>query len=377
MAGAAMAALGVLLLTTPAASADPVQDAVVGLRDAPVYLDPAAQRQLDVGAVRAAIGTEPIKIAVLPAGPGTDEVRTWPREIARELPGNTIAVISGRYFYAGSEVLCSGLAGQAATNAIAKHNADLDAEANSDLTAALTDFVAEVEAAPRCTNAGGAGRGDRYADSPGGGEAFPTDDTATVLPWVLAGLAIGVLAVGTWVLLARRRARDRVRHRRVEAGELVARLGAEVAELPPEGAQRADGPARQAAADAAGKYGEAQALLGGATTDVQYAAVRHAAIAGLTAAAAARRLLGRTGPDGRGPAAPIPPFDEPATGTHIGTPPGWPDAPAPEYLPGSPYYHAGSAAAPAGWYPEPFWERAAATAQPTAESTEPSGSSAP
>ncbi|HEY3259062.1 MAG TPA: hypothetical protein VGJ95_02155 [Pseudonocardiaceae bacterium] len=345
-----------MLLTAPAASAGPVQNAVAGLRANPVFLDPSSRRLLDVAAVRAAIGPEPIKIAVLPAGSSTSEVRTWPREIAKELPGNTIAVISGRYFYAGSEVLCSGLAGQAATNAIAKHNTDLDADANSDLTAALVDFVGELKSAPKCTSAGGAGRGDRYADEPGGGEAFGTDDTASVLPWVLGGLTLGVLGVGSWVLLSRRRARGRVQLRRGEARELVARLGAELAALQTDGAPGADPAGRQARADAAGKHGEAQALLVGATTNMQYTAVRHAAIEGLTAAAAARALLGR-GNAGHG--APIPAFDEPAgaaTAKPSPQPPYPPYPPLAQYAPGSPYYHPGSAAAPAGWYREPFWE---------------------
>ena len=135
-----------------------VTPAVAGLRDTSVFLDPAANRQLDVDALRRTIGSEPIKIAVLPAGAGTSEVRGWPRQISQELPGNTVAVIAGRYFYAGSDVLCSGLAGQAATNAVARHNGELDTDENSDLTAALTDFVAELRAAPRCSSAGGAGR---------------------------------------------------------------------------------------------------------------------------------------------------------------------------------------------------------------------------
>jgi hypothetical protein len=261
----------------PAAWAGPVEDAVEGLRDGPVYLHPASGRELDVDAVRAAIGDEPIRIAILPQGPGTSEVRTWPREISRRLPGSTVAVISGRYFYAGSDVLCRGVAGQAATNAITRHNTALDQEANSDLTAALTDFVAELSTAPRCPGSGGAGRGDRDADEPGGGEAV-ADDTAAVLPFVAGGPALVVLGVGVWVLLARRTAAGRSARRRTETRELVARLAAEVDALP-------DGPA---GSTAAARHAEAMALLPGATTDTQYEAVRAVALAGLTAAGEAR-----------------------------------------------------------------------------------------
>jgi hypothetical protein len=364
LAGAAAVALGIVVLAlggAPTAFAGPVEDAVAGLRVSAVFVDPAAGRKLDAEALRAQIGSEPIKIAVLPAGPGVSEVRTWPREIARQLPGNTIAALSGRYFYAGSEVLCRGLAGQAAANAIAKHNTELDQGSNSDLTAALTDFVTEVKAGQRCDTAGGAGRGDRYADEPGGGEASIADDTSTVLPWVLGGLGLAVLGVGAWVLVARQRASGRVQHHRDQARDLVARLGTELAQLPYDG--NGNAPVAQARADAAGKHGEAEAILIGATTDVQYAAARHAAIEGLTAARAARIALGGD------PGAPIPPFDPPADAGA-----GWkaapPYPPRPHYAPGAPYYHAGGAA-PDGWYPEPFWERSAAAAD---SSGEPSGS---
>ncbi|HEY0636745.1 MAG TPA: hypothetical protein VGD67_03795, partial [Pseudonocardiaceae bacterium] len=185
----------------PPAWAGPVADAVAGLRAGPVYLDPAADRRLDVEALRARIGDRPILVAVLPAGPGVSEVRTWPRLIARELPGRTVAVISGRYFYAGSDVLCRGAAGQAATNAVARHNAVLDQDENSDLTAALSSFVDELAASPSCPNT--SSRGDRYADEPGGGAiAAEPDDTVAVLPWVAGALAALVLGVGAWVALA-------------------------------------------------------------------------------------------------------------------------------------------------------------------------------
>jgi hypothetical protein len=361
--------------------AGPVEDAVAGLRGGPVFLDPRSGRRLDVDAMGRAIGGEPIKIAILPGGPGTSEVRSWPREISQRLPGNTVAVIAGRYFYAGSDVLCRGAAGQAATNAIARHNAELDADDNSDLTAALTDFVAELRAAPRCDTAGGAGRGDRYADDAGGGDVFAGADTASVLPWVLGGLALGVLGIGGWVLLSRRRAAARIGQRRGETRELVARLGAEVAALADGGP--ADG--LQARADAAGKHGEAHALLAGATTDVQYAAIRHTAIEGLIAAAAARELFGaagvNAGPSDAGGAPgqrrPIPEFDPPPAGGSAAPPPAdLPHRPLAAYRPGASYYHPGSAAAPAGWYPEPFWDRSAEPPEPL-EPAEPTGVAEP
>ena len=57
----------VLLAGAPAALADAVDDAVTGLRSAPVYVTPGVDSpRLDEAAVRAAIGDRPIKIAVLP-----------------------------------------------------------------------------------------------------------------------------------------------------------------------------------------------------------------------------------------------------------------------------------------------------------------------
>jgi hypothetical protein len=279
------------------AAAAPIDDSVPALRSAAVYLDPGANRHLDLAAVTAAMGAEPIKIAILPGGPGVTDVRQLPRRLSAEFPGTTVAVIAGRYFYAGSQTLCGGAAGRAATAAIAKNNARLDTDENSDLTKALTDFVTEVRNAPHCP--GGTERGNRYAeDEPGGGEASGADDTSTVLP--LVGGAIGLVALGVlaWVLIARRGARGRAGQDRQVAGELTARLGAEVAELP----EDPDSVAAQAISEAAGRHAEADALLISATTDLQFADVRYAAIAGLIAAREARVALGRE------PGAPVPPL---------------------------------------------------------------------
>src|SRR5207302_11077833 len=94
---------------------------------ASVYLDPGSNRNLNVAAVRSAIGSAPIKIAVLPRIESVNQVAVLPRTLAGQLPGNTIGVISGRYFYAGSEVVCKGAAGEAAAKAIKANEAALDA----------------------------------------------------------------------------------------------------------------------------------------------------------------------------------------------------------------------------------------------------------
>ena len=336
-----------MLVATPA-SAGPVEDAVGALRDDSMYINPTSGRVLDADAVRAAIGNEPIKIAILPVGPSVEAIRVLPRQMARDLPGNTIAVIAGRYFYAGSEITCGGVAGKAASNAINANEQQLDAEQNSDITKALTDFVTEVKSAPRCPSE--PGRGDRYADEPGGGEVGAgADDSAAVLPWLAGGVVLAVIGVGGWVGFSRRRTREVAGRRREEAVGLVARLGAELDWFFPD-EQGKDGP--EARMDAAAKHGEAEAILVGATTDEQFGAARHAALEGLIAARATRVAHGMD------PGAPVPPFDPPVAG-HSVTPVDQLNQPAPEYVPGVSYFHVGDAAVARGWYPEPFWQERA------------------
>jgi hypothetical protein len=285
--------LGCLLLAAPLASAGPVEDAIAALRGDSVYLSPEANRNVDLDAVRAAIGAEPIKIAVIPKIDSVSEVAALPRQMAADLPGYTIAVISGRYFYAGSEVICKGVAGQAAANAINANETALDAvdsaDSPGDLTKPMIDFVTEIKAAPTCPTE--VDRVDRYADEPGGGVAAAgPDDTATVLPWVLGGVGGVVLVTGAVVLVTRRRTRAGAETDREQATELVKRLGAELAELP---AYDGSGPVAEAIAEAAARHGEAEALLAGATTDTQFTAARAAALEGLDAARTARAALDR------------------------------------------------------------------------------------
>jgi hypothetical protein len=391
--------LGATLLAfaTPGATAfaaTPVGDAVAGLRADHLFIDPQATTKLDQAAIRAAIGDAPIRIAILPAGAGVSTVREWPRMISAQLPGNTVAVISGRYFYAGSDLLASGVAGLAATHAIAKHKNVLRENASSDVTAALLDFVAEVKAAPLAApTAGRDARSSRYADQPGGGSADDSEDTG-ILPWVIGGAVLAVLAAAGGTLEARRRAASRSRGRRTETYELLDRLAAELDPgLPGGGA--ADGPASGAAedrggtadrsnttenggvvrgqrggpatgrdgggvpdraaraaealADASARHATAQALLTAATTARQIDQARHVILEGLTAARGARTLLGKDA------GAAVPAFDPPPPKVRADSPE--PIAvgasrlsPDPEYAPETPYYHPGGYGVPAGWY---------------------------
>jgi hypothetical protein len=291
VAGCVLLCAGLTGAGAGAAAAGPVEDAVEALRGDSVYVAPGANRHLDVEAVRKAIGDEPIKIAVIARVDSVSEVAALPRTLAGSLPGNTIAVISGRYFYAGSEVVCKGYAGRAATDAINGNEQALDAnpgdDSPSDITKPLTDFVASVRSAPRCPSEGS--RGDRYADEAGGGQAVAgADDTASILPWILGGIGLAALVAATLVLLTRMRTRSAATAHRDEAIALVARLGEELAGLP-----GGDGESAQARNTAAALHGEAEAILLGATTDAQFEAATKAATEGLTAARTARAALDR------------------------------------------------------------------------------------
>ncbi len=302
------------------AHAGPVDDAVAGLRADHLYVSPQATTRLDQAAVRAAIGDAPLRIAILPAGAGVNTVRQWPRMISGQLPGNTIAVISGRYFYAGSDVLARGAAGLAATHAIAKHKDVLREDASSDVTQALLDFVAEVKAAPTAS-----GR-----------------DLAALL---VAGVALAVL----------RRAAGRSRGRRAEVTALLNRLNGELRPGGPGEAGAGEAGADEAGADEAGRamadaaarHATAEALLAAASTDLQYDEARHEVLEGLTAARAARRLRGED------PGPPVPPFDAAPSLRLPETPAAGADGlrPAAEYSPDTPYYHTGRFGVAAGWYP--------------------------
>ena len=333
------------------AHAGPVDDAVAGLRADHLYVSPQATTRLDQAAVRAAIGDAPLRIAILPAGAGVNTVRQWPRMISGQLPGNTIAVISGRYFYAGSDVLARGAAGLAATHAIAKHKDVLREDASSDVTQALLDFVAEVKAAP--TASGRDARGGRYGvDEPGGGgsAAVGTDDTGRIWPLVFGGAGLAALLVAGVALAVLRRAAGRSRGRRAEVTALLNRLNGELRPGGPgeAGADEAGADeAGRAMADAAARHATAEALLAAASTDLQYDEARHEVLEGLTAARAARRLRGED------PGPPVPPFDAAPSLRLPESPAAGADGlrPAAEYSPDTPYYHTGRFGVAAGWYP--------------------------
>ena len=103
-----------LLAGAPAAQADAVDDAVDALRSGSVYVAPGVDAPtIDEAAVRAAIGTRAVKVAVLPADQyGTNaDTYTAAESIGRTLAPDsplTVAVIAGRSVNASSSALCAG-----------------------------------------------------------------------------------------------------------------------------------------------------------------------------------------------------------------------------------------------------------------------------
>src|SRR5215203_937206 len=108
------------MVGAPAAHADAVDDAVQALRSGSVYEAPGVtEPEIDEAAVTSAIGTRPIKVAVLPADDygSTSQTFDAAERIGRALAPDsplTVGVVAGRSFNAASSALCSGAASTAA-----------------------------------------------------------------------------------------------------------------------------------------------------------------------------------------------------------------------------------------------------------------------
>jgi len=339
-----------LLLAAPAAHADSVDDAVSGLRSASVYVAPGAtEPSIDVAAVTQAIGTKPIKIAVLPADEygSTSKAFSASEQIGRTLAPDsplTVGVVAGNNFNASSSQYCAGAASAVATDAVEANRTQL--RQTNDVTSTIQSFVTGLQSRPvsgssACQGSSAAGASDATGNSGG----------SSAVPWVLGGLGVlGAGGVGAWVLSRRRRQQKEMEGRRAEVLSLYDRLGADVQNLNP-----GDDPvARQALADAAERYTATGSQLSHADTHAEYDVARRTALEGLQAARTARAKLGLDpGPD-------LPPI-APSYGDQLSKPQqvqvgdksyqGYP-----EYTPGAPYYYGGGGGYPGGWYSFPFWE---------------------
>ncbi len=296
-----------LAAAAPAAAQGTLGEAARALRDAPVYVDPDAERALsdaEVSRLRDLIantGAGPMYVVVLPAS-ATDEAGGDPsaalREVAEELrePG-TYAGVIGDSFRAGSvgvDVPARDLAREA-----------VEAYAAEGTFPVLEDFVRRVGDARA---GGGSGRD---GGGGGGGGGFP------VVLLVLLGLPLALFALG------RRRQRKRQEeHARAELEEVkqVARedlvaLGEDIraldldVEMPD-----ADPEGRQHYNQAVERYTEAEQALDRARRPADIEAVTSALEEGRWAMAAAKaELAGEPAPERRPPC-----FFDPRHGPSVG-----------------------------------------------------------
>ena len=192
-----------LLVAAPAAHADAVDDAVRALSTSPpVYVAPGlTEPKVDADAVRSAIGSRPVRIAVLPSG---TDAYSAALQIGQRLEGRvTVGVVSGRTFNAASNALCQGVASNIAKMATDAHLTEL--REKNDVTPTLTEFVRRVDSAPAantpaCGQSSAGGRTDV--------DAAAADDSSP-WPWVIGIGALGAAGAGGGVLYARNRRRQR------------------------------------------------------------------------------------------------------------------------------------------------------------------------
>ena len=273
------------LVLVPAAQAGPIVDrAVAALNSDPVYVDPAAElapSSADQDRLRRKIdlaGAGPVYIAILPtaaereAGGSPDGVLQAIHDaLGRK---GTYAVVIGRHFRAGSDVLSQGVAGRLATEA-------LDAHRDEGVTATLLDFVARVAA-----ERSGGGNGGGSGGQPSGG----------------GGAVIGLLIAGAVAFLLFRAVRQR-RRSQTELAEVKAAAHDDLIALADD-VQKLEQPveanvqAKKEYAEALDSYDKASGSYDRATQPRQLEAVTSALEEGRWHMSSAQALLdGRTPPE--------------------------------------------------------------------------------
>ena len=303
-------ALLLLVPASPAAAQVTSLDAAASaLRNNPVYVDGSAERARDVDAdrLRARIrsGGSPIFVAVLPESAINDaggDVNRLPTVLAQRVGlQGTYAVVAGRSFRAGSNVLSTGQAGALATAAFQARSSD-------GVGAVLDTFVDRVNQAA-AGQTGGAGAGP----ASGGDER---ESSGSGSGGVL--LALLVLAGGGFFIWSRKRskarraeeARQYAADRQLLQAELSV-LGQDVMELEPDVALHPD--ARPDYDAGVTRYQSAKAALEYADDRIDLVRVERVIDEGRYAMARARAVI-----DGRQP--PPPPESLAQPGRH-GEPP--------------------------------------------------------
>ena len=306
--------------------------------------------KIDVDAVTRAIGSQPIKIAVLPADQYGTPAKAFSasERIGQALAPNaplTVGVVSGRSFNASSSAYCAGSASAVAKDSVDANRTDL--QQSNDVTSTIESFVTGLQSRPTSGSAA-----CQQSSAAGATDATDNAGSSSPWPWVVGIGAVGVVGVGgvsAYAASRRRRRMEGLEGRRAEVLSLYDRLGADVQNLHGE-----DPVVRQALADAAERYTATGSQLSHADTHEEYDVARRTALEGLQAARTARLKLGLDpGPD-------LPPI-APAYGEQLSAPQqvnvgGKAYQGYPEYTPGAPYYYGGGGGYPGGWYSFPFWQ---------------------
>jgi hypothetical protein len=344
LAGAAAA---VLISGAAPALADAVDDAIAKLgsdRSDHLYVaSDIGDNKIDQDQVRQAVVNAEIRLAVLP--PNTGDPVALARRIGESLGSGTVGVIVGHDFGAASNLLCSGSIGPIVQRVLSDNRTEL--KNTNNVTQLLREFAADVIKAPK--------RGQDCATG-SGQTGFATSAPAekkgsSAWIWVLLTIVVlGAGGLGLYLVSRRRRRLRMLEGRRAEVLSLYDRLGADVQNLD----AKDDPVARQALADAAERYTATGSLLSHADTEGEYDAARRTALEGLQATRTARKALGLD----LGPELPpiSPPRGEQLTEQREVAVAGQSYQGYPQYTPGAPYYYAGGAGVPGGWYSFPFWE---------------------
>jgi hypothetical protein len=294
------------LLLVPASSAaaqvTSLDAAASALRNNPVYVDGSAElaRDIDADRLRSRIrsGDSPIFVAVLPASAG--DANQMPTELANKVGlRGTYAVVTGRSFRAGSNVLPTGQAGALAT-------ASFQARSDDGVGSVLETFVDRVnEAASGQSAGGGTASGGDTRESSGSGSGG-----------ILLALLL-VAGVGFFIWSSRRsrarkaeEARQYAADRQLLQAELSV-LGQDVMQLEPDVSLHAD--ARPDYDAGVTRYQSAKAALEYADDRIDLVRVERVIDEGRYAMARARAVI-----DGRQP--PPPPESLAQPGRH-GEPP--------------------------------------------------------